>query len=124
MTLFQWAAIPLLALIVLLDFRAYISTHRLIFVIREVVWITAILLISFPQVSSSLAQIFGIGRGTDLVVYAFMLSATVFMFHLYGRNYTLRRDVVELARRDALRSATFGHPDRPQSPRGPGFRKL
>jgi small membrane protein len=110
MTLFQWVAIPLLAFVVLLDFRAYLSTRRFIFVVREFVWISAILLIRFPQVSSELAQIFGIGRGTDLVVYAFMLSATVFMFHLYGRNYTLRRDVVELARRDALRSATFGQP--------------
>jgi|GEM_PF-348673 len=109
MNIFQWITIPLLATLALLEIRAYLRNHQWIHVLREGVWLSAIVLILFPRLTSSVASLLGIGRGTDLVFYAFMLLTTGILFHFYGRNYILRRDLVELARRDALRSATAGH---------------
>lgn len=105
---FQWLAIPMLSVLALLEVRAYLKNHQPIHILREFVWLTGILLILFPGITSVLASLLGIGRGTDLVFYAFMLLSTGGMFYLYGRNYVLRRELVELARRDAFRSATAG----------------
>ncbi|MEM7560604.1 MAG: DUF2304 domain-containing protein, partial [Planctomycetota bacterium] len=84
------------------------KNHQPIHILREFVWLLGITLILFPHVTSALATLLGIGRGTDLVFYAFMLLSTGGMFYLYGRNYLLKRDVIELIRRDALRNATAG----------------
>lgn len=108
MTPFQWLAIPILGLLATLEVRAYFKNHQPIHILREFVWLLGITLILFPRITSVLASLLGIGRGTDLVFYAFMLLSTGGMFYLYGRNYLLKRDVIELIRRDALRNATAG----------------
>lgn len=107
MNLFQWLATPVLCLLALLEVRAYLKNRQAIHLIREVIWCVGLILVLFPDLSSAMARFLGIGRGTDLVLYAFIFLATGAMFHLYGRNYTLRRDVVELVRRDALRDAVI-----------------
>ena len=95
MNLFQWVTIPLLSVLALLEVRAYLKNYRPIHILREFVWLTGILLILFPGVASTFASALGIGRGTDLVFYVFMLLGTGAMFYLYGRNYVLRRDLVD-----------------------------
>jgi hypothetical protein len=108
MNLFQWITIPALTLLAVLEIRAYLRNHQPIHLLREFVWLLGIAIILFPSLTTRIATWLGIGRGTDLVFYAFMLLSTGAMFYLYGRNYVLRRDLVELARRDALRGATPG----------------
>lgn len=105
---FQWITIPILALLAVLEIRAFVRNHQPIHLLREFVWLLGIAIILFPGFTSRIASLLGIGRGTDLVFYAFMLLTTGAMFFLYGRNYVLNRDLVELARRDALRGATAG----------------
>jgi len=109
MNLFQWITISVLAVLALLEVRAYLKNHQPIHIFRELVWLAAIVLILFPWLTTRIAGLLGIGRGTDLVFYAFMLLATGGFFHFYGRTYVMRRDLVELARREALRTATPGH---------------
>lgn len=108
MNLFQWITISGLGVLALLEARAYLKNRQPIHVLREFVWLTAIVLILFPWLTTRIAGLLGIGRGTDLVFYAFMLLATGGFFHFYGRTYVMRRDLVELARREALRTATAG----------------
>ncbi|XZE51429.1 DUF2304 domain-containing protein [Planctomycetaceae bacterium SH139] len=108
MNLFQLLTIPILALLAVLEIRAYLRNHQPIHLLREVVWLVGIAIILLPSVTTRIATWMGIGRGTDLVFYAFMLLSTGAMFYLYGRNYVLRRDLVELVRRDALRGPTAG----------------
>jgi len=108
MNLFQWITVPVLAVLAALEIRAYTRNHQPIHLLREVVWLVGIAIILFPTSTTRIATWLGIGRGTDLVFYAFMLLSTGAMFYLYGRNYVLRRDLVELARRDALRGAKPG----------------
>jgi len=121
MNLFQWLTLPCLTLLAALEIRMYVRNHQGIHLVREFVWLVAIILILFPKLTSRIAAILGIGRGTDLVFYLFMLFTIVAMFHLYGRNYVLRRDLVELARREALLSATTGrgHPSGNSDPSPP-----
>jgi len=108
MNLFQLLTIPILVVLAALEIRAYLKNHLPIHLLREAVWLLGIVIILFPVLTTQIATWLGIGRGTDLVFYAFMLLSTGAMFYLYGRNYVLRRDLVELARRDALRGATPG----------------
>lgn len=108
MNLFQWITISGLGVLALLEARAYLKNRQPIHVLREFVWLSAIVLILFPWLTTRIAGLLGIGRGTDLVFYAFMLLATGGFFRFYGRNYVMRRDLVELARREALRTATAG----------------
>ena len=119
MNLFQWITISGLGVLALLEARAYLKNRQPIHVLREFVWLSAIVLILFPWLTARVAGLLGIGRGTDLVFYAFMLLSTGGVFHFYGRIFLLRRDLVELARREALRTATAGHGlNLPQSLRG------
>ncbi|QEG40860.1 DUF2304 domain-containing protein [Roseimaritima ulvae] len=108
MNLFQWFTVSALGLLALLEARAYLKNHQPIHILRECVWLAAVLMILFPGLTTRVADLLGIGRGTDLVFYAFMLLATGAFFHVYGRTYVMRRDIVELARREALRTATPG----------------
>ena len=108
MNLFQWITISGLGVLALLEARAYLKNRQPIHVLREFVWLSAIVLILFPWLTTRVAGLLGIGRGTDLVFYAFMLLSTGGFFHFYGRTYVMRRDLVELARREALRTATAG----------------
>ncbi len=108
MNLFQWLTVPILLTLASLEVRAYLKNHQAIHLLRLAIWLTGLVLIVFPGLATAVADLLGIERGTDFVFYAFMLLSTGGMFYLYGRNYMLRRDVVELARRDALRGATLG----------------
>lgn len=64
--------------------------------------ISAALSIFFPAVLTSVAQFLGIGRGTDLVLYALIVSFLVFMATTYQRFRQLESSVTKLARRVAL----------------------
>ncbi|MEM8669858.1 MAG: DUF2304 domain-containing protein [Planctomycetota bacterium] len=108
MNLFQWLTVPILLTLALLEIRANFKNHQAIHFLRLSIWMTGLVLVLFPGMASAIAGVLGIGRGTDLVFYTFMLLSTGGMFYLYGRNYLLRRDLVELARREAIRGATPG----------------
>lgn len=108
MNLFQWLTVPVLIAVALLDLAICIRNRRRLRLLRIAVCLVAAGLILYPETATSIARIVGIGRGTDLVVYAFMLVTSGVLLHFYGRQFTLRRDFVELARREALRTAEPG----------------
>lgn len=108
MNWFQIIFVPLLCLLAILEVRAFLRNRQWIHTARLLVWLSASVLICFPSLSSRLAWVLGIGRGTDLVFYGFALASTAFGFHLYGRQHRLRRDLVTLARRDAIAGAVTG----------------
>jgi hypothetical protein len=108
MNLFQWLTIPPLLLVCLLELIKFQRDRRRIRLMREIVWIAAVILIFQPQLASQLAQLVGIGRGTDLVFYLFMLVTPAVLFQIYAQQFSMRRDIVELARREALRTPIAG----------------
>lgn len=56
----------------------------------------------FPELLTALARLFGIGRGTDLVLYALIVSFLVFMATTYQRSRSLEMSITKLSRRIAL----------------------
>lgn len=60
----------------------------------------------FPAILTSIANFFGIGRGTDLVLYALIVSFLVFMATTYQRFRGLESSLTLLSRRIALDEAS------------------
>ena len=116
MNLFQWMIIPLLVCLMAWELRAFIGRRQRQRLARFGIWSLAAVLILYPQLASNLAHLLGIGRGTDLVLYAFMLCTICVLFHLYGKQFVLNRNLVELARREALRTPAAGRGLEDQTP--------
>jgi len=67
--------------------------------------ISAIFSVFFPTVVSAAATTLGIGRGTDLVLYATLVCFFVFMATTYQRFRHAENSLTKLARRIALDEA-------------------
>jgi len=64
--------------------------------------LAAVLSILFPQWLSWVAALIGVGRGTDLLLYALVVTFLVFVYTQYRRNMVLQRELTLLARKIAL----------------------
>lgn len=67
--------------------------------------IAATLSILFPQWLTWLAGLVGVGRGTDLLLYALVVMFLTFVYSQHRRNIALQRSVTLLARRAAITEA-------------------
>lgn len=70
---------------------------------------TAAFSVFFPAALTVVARLLGIGRGTDLVLYALVISFLVFMATTYQRFRNLESSFTRIARRMALDEAP--HPE-------------
>ncbi len=61
--------------------------------------------ILFPQWLSWIANLVGVGRGADLLLYAFVLAFLVFVATSYRRNVAMSRQMTKLSREVALTQA-------------------
>lgn len=68
--------------------------------------LAAVLSVLFPEWLTWVAKLIGVGRGTDLVLYALVLIFLVFVYTQYRRNLALQRQLTRLARRIAVLDAT------------------
>jgi hypothetical protein len=77
--------------------------------IRRVVglafFVFAALSIFFPEMLSSVAHFFGIGRGTDLVLYGFVVIFMISLANSAHRNRQQEANVTRLARHMAIAEA-------------------
>jgi hypothetical protein len=82
----------------------------------------AALSIFLPELLTGLANVFGIGRGTDLVLYGFIVCFMVFMASSAQRHRHMEESLTRLARRVALDEtprvweAETGKPSLPGAP--------
>ena len=67
--------------------------------------ISAVLSIFFPALLSQLARLVGVGRGTDLMLYAFIVSFLVYMSTTHQRFRQMETTLTKLSRRIALDEA-------------------
>lgn len=65
-------------------------------------WILALVAVLYPGATTVIANYLGIGRGTDLVVYASLavMFFVLFVFHI--KLEKINRDVTRVVRKDAL----------------------
>ena len=107
MNLFQFLAIGSLAIVVLGEL-ARLGQGRLSlshWIVRTAVWVAAAVAIARPPLVQSLANLLGIGRGTDVLLYGLVFVFLATSFYLYSRTVLLQRQVTELIRLFALDNA-------------------
>lgn len=120
MNAFQWIFCTFLAVAILRDVLVWrrvdgLGRWRMI---RVAVWAVAMAAISGPLEVTRLANMLGIMRGADIVLYVVSLAFVAVSFVLYAQLLRLRRDVSVLASHIALREARHGtSPDAPSTPR-------
>ncbi|MCI0456802.1 MAG: DUF2304 domain-containing protein, partial [Gemmataceae bacterium] len=117
--LFQWITLPLLALLLLADLVAMLrrAPARRVRLFRSVVWAAAMVAIAQPELPQELAVAIGIGRGTDLVLYLFVLAFLFASFAFYARSLRLQRQLTEVVRHLAVSEARRGGAARQPAPR-------
>ncbi len=107
----MWIQILLIAAIIVFAFitmrrtgaDSHLAIRRLLL---GVFVIAAVLSVLFPQWLSWLAQLVGVGRGTDLLLYALIVMFLAFVYTQYRRNAQLQRQLTLLARKLALLEAS------------------
>lgn len=72
------------------------------------IWAVALVAIFYPEQTTEIARILGIGRGVDVVVYASIaiLFYLVFRLHVYQEN--IRTEISQLIREVSLRDVKKG----------------
>lgn len=63
---------------------------------------TAVYLTTFPNQASKLAQLLGIGRGVDAVIYISITALFYLVFRLYVYLENVRQEITDLVRKLAL----------------------
>lgn len=103
----MWIQIVLIAAIIVLAVfmmrRTGADSHLAIRrILMALFVIAAVFSVLFPQWLSWLAQLVGVGRGTDLVLYGLIVMFLAFIYTQYRRNIILQRQLTLLARKIAL----------------------
>jgi len=71
--------------------------------------LAAVFAVLFPESLTAAARLVGVGRGTDLLVYALVQVVAFQMFNTYAKDKDNQRQIVHLARRIAILEAAAGH---------------
>lgn len=75
------------------------------FLFWTIVFGSAVILVIFPDISSSFARLFGIGRGTDVVLYISVVLLFYLIFRLYIFVEDIKREITELVQKLALKES-------------------
>jgi hypothetical protein len=102
-TLFQ--IILILAILVIYLFvrkSSFRSFYRLFILFALTAGVVAVLV---PELTTKVAQVVGIGRGTDLVVYIFMLMVFLKMLTTDEKVNAQQEQITQLVRKNAIENA-------------------
>lgn len=66
------------------------------------VWLGAWAVVVWPESTQRVAGALGIGRGTDVVVYAAIAAIFFLLFRLHVKLETINRQVTQVVRREAV----------------------
>lgn len=72
------------------------------FLFWNLVWIGGLSVVLFPNLSSQLAHIVGIGRGADAIIYASIVVIFYLLFRIYIKLEDTNKQITELARKVSL----------------------
>lgn len=69
----------------------------------SLLWLGAGIVIALPQTATLVANFFGVGRGSDFVIYGSVVLLFVLVFKIFVALDQLEKKLTEMVRRDALR---------------------
>lgn len=102
--LFQFVS-ALFVLLVLLNIFATVRKRDLSSrggVLWAVLWVLTLLIVLFPNIATHIAQVFGIGRGSDVVIYGAVALLFGVSFSLHVKLSRIERSLTKVVREDAL----------------------
>lgn len=67
--------------------------------------VLGIYFVLYPDTTTLIAHWLGVDRGTDLMLYFFMLGTFFALTHLYARQRELKAQLTNLVREEAIRNA-------------------
>jgi small membrane protein len=108
--LFQWLTLPVVFGLLareLIERRRRTASPGF-WLTRCLVWVAAGTAIADPALVQWLATAIGITRGTDLVLYLFVLLFLITSFYFYWQKVALQRQITLLVRHIAIREANRG----------------
>ena len=70
------------------------------------IWLAAAVGIILPTTTSNLAQVIGVGRGVDVIVYLSLILLFYLVFRIYVMIEDLRQEITFLIRQIALQKTT------------------
>ena len=73
------------------------------FIFWSIIWTAIIIVALIPSITSIFAKPFGIGRGTDFVVYIRLIALFYLLFRLYVKAEKIERNITRLVRTIAIR---------------------
>jgi small membrane protein len=76
------------------------------FLFWTLVWLGTASIIIFPDATSFVAHILGIGRGADLIIYASLLMSFYLIFRIHLLLARLEQEITEIVRAIALERLT------------------
>lgn len=80
-----------------------------------VIWVGALVVVLMPQTTSRIAEVFGVGRGVDIIVYISLAILFYLVFRIYVMIEDLRREISFLIRHIAIKNSTPGTPKKKKS---------
>ena len=80
--------------------------RTLTFLFWTLVWVGTVSVISFPDATSFVAHLLGIGRGADLIIYASLLISFYLIFRIHLMLARLEQEITEIVRVIALERLT------------------
>ena len=102
-TLFQILLIIAILMIYLFVRRStFRSFYRVFILVALMAGVVAVLV---PELTTKVAQMVGIGRGTDLVVYIFMVAVFLKMLTTDEKVNSQQEQITKLVRKNAIDSA-------------------
>lgn len=69
----------------------------------SLVWLVAAVVVLRPEISTRIANLFGVGRGADFMIYAAVAALFLLVFRLFLQHEKLERTISTLVREEALR---------------------
>ncbi len=66
-------------------------------------WIGAGIVVLLPQTTTTVANLFGVGRGADLILYASVIALFFLVFKSFVAIDGLERKLTDIVRKDALK---------------------
>jgi hypothetical protein len=95
----------IVAVVAALVFYRRLRTRVLDRAVIVLATVSGVTLSAFPELSKSLAHVFGVGRGVDLVIYVGLVVLGLLWLELAARQRRLEVSLTEIARTLALRDA-------------------
>ena len=98
--------------IILIIFGLYVFRLRTVLTDRIILLLLAcggLVLVIYPDLSTRLANSIGIGRGTDLILYVFILFSLFYFVGISSDLKKIERQLTEVVRAQALQHPQFGN---------------